>query len=489
MRNHSRLFLFILVFVALALGPRAWDYAQSQGPVPAWVTLAGQPAAGSTLEEIAQVVRAPYAEPVWVYYGEERLLLRPEEVGFRVDVEAMLEEAQAQRQGLRFWRGFVDEVLHQTPEPVDIPLRYEVDEVALSDWLSDVAQRYDRPPTSATVAPIQEGIPFTRTVVFRPGEPGLRLDLQASAPRLVEALASPEPEKRQAWLVLEGAPPPPPDIALLEEVLRERMEQTPLLSSVFVRHLTSGQELSIRGDVAYSGMSMMKIPIFIELYRKLNDPPDAAVTKALTSTMTLPRLSNAYANQLLRLIGDGDAQRGAERVTQTVRRLGLINTFMAAPYAADVPPPHIVTPANSRSDFDAHPDPYMQTTPKEMGLLLEMIAKCAEGKGALLAAFPGELTPGECEEIIGLLELNPITTYIRAGLPEGTRLAHKHGFSNENQSDAGIIWGPGGPYVLSISVYQPYWVEYRYSHPLMADIAKATWDFFTLWASSPSNRF
>ena len=484
MRNYGRLLLLILIFAALALGPRAWEYAQSQGPVPAWVTLAGQPPAGSTLDEIAQAIRAPYAEPVWVYYGEERLLLRPEEVGFRVDVEAMLEEAQAQRQGLSFWRGFVDEILHRTSEPVDIPLRYEVDEAALSDWLDDVAQRYDRPPTSAVVATIQEDVPFTSTVVFRPGEPGLRLDPQASAPRLLEALTSPDPVQRQAWLVLEEAPPPPPDAALLEKVLQERMEQTPILSSVFVRHLASGQEVNIRGDVAYSGMSLLKIPIFIEVYRMLDGPPDVKTTEALTGTMVVPEASNAYANQLLRLIGDGSAQQGVQQVTQTVRRLGLVNTFIAAPYDTDVPPPHIVTPANSRTDFDADPDPYMQTTPKEIGLLLEMIAKCAEGKGALLAAFPGELTPEECEEIIALLELNPITTYIKAGLPEGARLAHKHGFSNENQSDAGIIWGPGGPYVLSISVYQPHWVEFRYSHPLMADIAKATWDFFALWAAS-----
>ena len=116
MRNFGRLLLLILILAVMALGPRAWNYAQTQGPVPGWVTLAGQPPAGSTLDEIAEAIRAPYyTEPVWVYYGEERLLLRPEEVGFSVDAEAMLAEAEAQREGLGFWRGFVDEILHQTP--------------------------------------------------------------------------------------------------------------------------------------------------------------------------------------------------------------------------------------------------------------------------------------------------------------------------------------------------------------------------------------
>ena len=484
MRNVFRLLILILILAVLALGPRAWNYAQSQGTLPGWVTLAGHPPGGTTLDDIAQAITIPYREPVSVYYGEERVLLRPEEVGFSIDTEGMLVEAEAQREGLGFWRGFVDEVLHQTPEPVDIPLQLSIDDTLVGEWLGDLALRYDRPPTSAVLPPIREGVPFTETVIFRPGEPGLKLDVEASGPRIREALAAPSPEGRQAWLVLVEAAPPPPDISLLEGVLRERMERTPLLSSVFVKHLESGQELNIRADVAYSGMSVLKIPVFIGTYRHLGGPPDANTTAVLTGTMTLPGLSNAYANQLLALVGDGNAQKGAEEVTRFLQRMGLANSFMAAPYDSNTPVPRISTAANSRSDFSADPDPYMQTTPKEIGLLLEMLATCAEGGGAMLAAYPQDLTAAECAEVIKLLELNPITTFIKAGLPEGTRLAHKHGFSNENQSDAGIIWGPGGTFVVSISVYQPTWVEYRHSHPLMADITKATWDYFSLWASA-----
>jgi len=484
MRNFARLLFLILILAILALGPRAWNYAQSQGPLPGWVTLAGQPPAGTNLDEIAQAITIPYREPVGVYYGEERVLLRPDEVGFSVDTESILLEAEAQREGLGFWRGFVDEILHQTPEPVDIPLQHSVDDTLLGEWLSDLALRYDRPPTSAVLPPIREGMPFTETVIFQPGEPGLKLDIEASAPGLREALAAPSPEGRQAWLVLVEAAPSPPDISLLEGVLRERMERTPLLSSVFVRHLESGQELNIRADVAYSGMSLLKIPVFIGVYRHLGSPPDADTTSVLTWTMTLPGVSNAYANQLLALMADGSVQKGADQVVLFLHRMGLANSFMAAPYDSNAPVPRVVTAANSRTDFSADPDPYMQTTPKEIGLLLEMLVTCTEGKGAMLAAYPHDLTAGECAEVIRLLELNPITTFIKAGLPEGTRLAHKHGFSNENQTDAGIIWGPGGTYVLSISVYQPTWVEYRYSHPLMVDIAKATWDYFSLWASA-----
>jgi beta-lactamase class A len=484
MRKLARFLLICVLFFAVALTPRAWKYARSQGPLPTWVVLAGVPPAGATLDEIAEAITRPYKEPVWVHYGEERLLLRPEEVGFVVDTASMLDEAEAQREGLSFWRGFVDEVLKRTPDPVDIPLSYDVDETSFDDWLSDLGERYDRPPTSATVAPIREGVPFTETVAFGPGEPGLELDHEASGPRIVEALAAPSPEAREAWLVLAETPPPMPDVSVLAEVLQERMDETPILSGVFVRHLASGQEVNLGGDVAYSGMSLIKVPIFLNVYRALDGPPSPETLEALTTTMTIPGASNYNANLLLAFIGDGDKERGAGLVSDFLHRLGLRNSFMAGSYDAAIPVPRIVTAANSRSDVSADPDPYMQTTPKEMGLLLEMLAKCAEGSGPLLAAYPGELTAEECTEVIGLLEMNPITTYIKAGLPEGTRLAHKHGFSEQNQSDAGIIWGPGGPYVLSISVYQPGWVEYRYSHPLIADMATATWQFFALWANA-----
>jgi len=484
MRNFFRLVLLILVLAVLALGPRAWNYFQNQGVLPSWVTLAGKPPAGATLEEIAKAIEVPYQEPVRVYYGEDRVLLRPKEVGFRVDTETMLDQAETQREGLGFWRGFIDEVLHRTPDPVDVPLSYSMDEVQLRYWLSDAAESYDRPPSSALMAPIQLDVPFTTTVVFRPGQPGLKLDAQASVDGLQVALAAPNIEARETWLTLIEAAPPPPEISLLDELLRERMDASPLLSSVFVRHLASGQEVDIRGDVAYSGMSMMKIPIMLSVFKQFYAHPTPDITEAMTSTMTLLGASNAYANRLLAQIGVGDQQKGASEVTSLLHRLGLVNSFMIAPYDSEIAAARVVTKANSRTDFNANPDMYMQTTPKDVGLLLEMITLCAENRGALLAAYPGELTADECQELIGVLELNPITTFIKSGLPEGTRLAHKHGFSNENTSDAAIVWGPGGPFVISISVYQPTWVEFRHSQPLMADITKATWDFFALWSST-----
>ena len=61
--------------------------------------------------------------------------------------------------------------------------------------------------------------------------------------------------------------------------------------------------------------------------------------------------------------------------------LGLENTFIAVPYEEDIPGTYS-TPANQRTDINTLPDPKMQTTPKDIGTLLEMIYQCAAGGGA-----------------------------------------------------------------------------------------------------------
>jgi len=165
-----------------------------------------------------------------------------------------------------------------------------------------------------------------------------------------------------------------------------------------------------------------------------------------------------------------------------MQRIGLGNTFMAAPYnsAQDRPPPRIVTRANSRRDVDAEPDPYIQTTPQDVGLLMEMIYQCAQGGGTLIAAYPGQITPEECQAIVELMKGNRIGTLIEEGLPEDTPLAHKHGWIGDTHADAGIVFSPAGDYALVIFVHRRGWLEWQQSAPLVADIAHVVYNYFNM---------
>lgn len=467
MRKSRLLLLGTVAFLAVSLGPRLWAYQQEIGPIPPGVIVAGMDLSGAqTLDEAARRLSDALAQPVLVRYAEQRLILHPSEIGFQPDLQTTLAEAASYRRGEHFWRGFWAQIAHQPLPRVEVPLRFTLDTMALARWLQEVASRNDRTPQPPRVIP--------GTGQIAPGKPGRRLDAQASVAGLVAALTS--TTNRQVNLVVIEEPAPKPDISLLRELLLDRLKGFPGIPAVWVRDLRHRREIGINEEVAYAAMSTLKIPILIEVYRRLNAAPDASI-QAWISDMML-QSGNYSSNQLLGFIGDGDPKQGAQMLTESVRRLGLRNTFMAAPfYSPTGMVPHIVTPANQRKDLDTKPDPFMQTTAKDMGLLMEMIVQCADGGGTLLAAYPGQITPDECHQMIDWMLKLRVGALLELGLPEGVPFAHKHGFIDDTHGDVGAVWGPNGPFVISVFLYKPTWLEWPLSSAVMADIARITYEF------------
>jgi len=138
----------------------------------------------------------------------------------------------------------------------------------------------------------------------------------------------------------------------------------------------------------------------------------------------------------------------------------------------------IITPANSGTDTTTEHDSYMQTTPLDIGLLLEMIYQCSHGGGALMAAYPGAFTVEECNQMIEWMSMNHVDSFTETGVPAGTRVAHKHGFTGDTHADAALVFSPGGDFVLVVFLYRPQWLEWEESAPLIANIATATYNYF-----------
>jgi len=483
MRNLLILLLILLILLAALLGPNAYAFYTSQGPLPGGVTLGGVQPNGATLEEVARNFEAALQQPVAVYFDDQRIILRPGDIGFQVDLNAMMVEAIPQGQGVGFWRPFLGQVLDRPVEPIDIPVKYTLDDARLADWFYQVSQEYNQPARPPFGVALTAGTPYTSTFMFQAGKPGLEIEPNLSLPNVLAALTS--PTQREAHLVLVEVPPPPPTMSELERLLRLRAEQFPGIVSIFVRQVGGAEEVAIDPEIAFAGMSTMKIPIITELYRSvLTEGPGIETTKLLTSTMGLS--GNFTANLLLRLIGGGEIGAewaGADKVTATLWDLGLRNSFMATPYDKEALPKTYSTPANSRSDITTVPDQHMQTTAKDTALLLEWIVQCGEGGGTLLAAYPDQLTPDECAQMLEFMALNKKDILLETGLPPGVRFVHKHGFVEDSHSDAMVVWSPAGPYVVSVFIYKYGWVEWPLSSSLMADVSKAVWDYFALVAN------
>ncbi|MCX7707058.1 MAG: class A beta-lactamase-related serine hydrolase, partial [Anaerolineae bacterium] len=429
MRRLILLLLTLVALGALLLASPYIRYRRTAGIVPGWVRLGGLEVYGATYEEVVAALNRGLREPVEAYVGDQRVLLRPETVGFQVDVDGMIALAQSYDTFDRLVRYLVETSLERPPHVTDIPPRYTLDAGALDAWLNEVAVRANRPP--------QPPQPLLQELRLAPGKPGFELNIPAARQQLLEALAN--PSQRTVRLAVRETPAPPMDVAALGTLLEARLEQFPGIGSVWLHFLPTGEEVAINADVAYAGTSTLKIPIMIQLYRVLDGPPDPDTTKIISETMQLS--GNFTANLMLGIIGGGDWNRGVAVMNQAFKTLGMRNTFMAAPYDRKLAvAPRIVTEANSRTDLNTQPDPYMQTTPRDIGSALQMLVACSQGGGTLIAAYGDKITPAECQQGLDFMALNEMKELLVGGLPPGVRAVHKHGYVPDTHGDVAAIW-------------------------------------------------
>ena len=191
--------------------------------------------------------------------------------------------------------------------------------------------------------------------------------------------------------------------------------------------------------------------------------------------------NNNAADSLMEYL---DQNQGPLIVSDTMSKLGLQDTFINGYfYPGAVILKLFKTPSNQRTDISTDPDTYSQTTPADMGMLLEDIYMCAQtGGGSLVAAFPGQINQAGCQQMITYLQEDHLGALIQGGVPEGTIVAHKHGWDiNLTQySDAGIVYTPGGNYVLTIYVYNPGGGNWTTIAPMYAQLSRATYNYFNL---------
>jgi hypothetical protein len=405
--------------------------------------------------------------------------LTPEQVDFRLDASATAQEALRLGQNAQpYWSAFLDFALHG-PQRIEreVPLRGTYDQGQLRAWLTEVAARHDQ-----SLSPVQLQLD---TLTLYPGQEERRLDLEASVFVVERALLS--VDGRGAELVVERKPPPPPEVSVLRDLLEHRIDQFVGLVGMHLTDLESGQRLEINSDTVYSGMSVVKLGIMVATLIHLGgSEPGEDIRNYMLKIAIDPVGSNYWANLLLEEIGDGSQTVGAQRTSETMRALGLTRTFIRYPYRIETGARRLglaraveIDRLEAHSQF-ANPDPFIQTSPHDMGALLEMTYRCAQGGGLLMETYPGGITPSGCQLILEVLKENPVRPWLGSGIPLEVPLAHKHGFAYDTVADAGIVFSPGGDYVLSIFVYaNTQWLGCG-AQPVFFDISRTVYAYFNL---------
>jgi beta-lactamase class A len=476
----------IVLFIVSLIG-----YSRQRNNYPVGMTIAGVRVGGVDPQIASQRVLQVYTTPIEVQYGEATIHVDPTVVGFELHIESMMAAADLARTGGSFWGGFWNYLWNRNPDPVDVPLSATIAEERLIAYLqNEISARYDEPPTPAQ--------PVPGSTSFTPGAPGRVLDIERSVRLIEDTLRS--PSNRVVVLSYQRSTASRPTMDNLKILLQQNITVADYdgVMGVYLFDLQNGQEvhfamdkgqeISVNPDVAFTASSTVKIPIMVSYFIKYGE----SALNEQASTQILDMMSKSENPPADRLMESLDALRGPLVVTEDMRRLGLENTFLAGFFcSAEFPCPllqQITTPANQRTDVFTDPDDFNQTTPSEIGMLLADIYQCAEtGGGALVAAFPDKITSQICQQMINFLTADKIGVLIEAGVPEGTQVAHKHGWITEpssgfiqNISDAGIIYTPGGNYVLAIYAYHPVQTVWDPVSALFAQMSQAVYNFYNI---------
>jgi beta-lactamase class A len=413
--------------------------------------------------------------------------MSPSVVGFSLDLESMLAAADQERTRLPFWAAFWNYLWGAPGTQANIPLSATYSTQRLQDYLVvEIAARYDHPPVPA--------LPVTGTVNFQPGVQGTSLDVNRSMTLIETALKS--TDQRVVDLPLQHANPTRPAFQNLQILLRQTVDLAKFdgVIGIYLKDLQNAQEMYLleQGgkiinsppDVAFTAASTIKIPILVATLKRAGDNPNSDVINHIKDM--IGKSSNPPADWLMQKVMD--PTRGPLDVSDDLRALGLQDTFISGYFYPGAPLlAHDKTPANTRPDVVTDPDPYSQTTPADMGLLLESIYQCAQsGGGMLVAVFPAQITQSKCQDMINYLLMDHNAVLIQGGVPDGTKVAHKHGWVTDpygvihDMSDAALVYTPGGNYILCIFLYHPTQLIWDNASKLVSDLSRAVYNFYNL---------
>lgn len=463
-------------------------FSRSRITYPANLEIGGVPVGGLTRDLAASRLLEVFNEPVEIHYQDAAIQLDPSVIGFELNLESMLATADFARTGGQFWTEFWSFMWNEEKQIEPVPLDASYSETLLRNYLeAEIAPRYDQPAVAAR--------PQVGSADFIPGQAGTTIDVDRAVYQIENALYS--PTRRVVNLPLEESDPGRPAFDNLEILIKQILDVAEFdgIAGLYLHDLQTSQEIHFvysngvdyptEPDLAFTASSIIKIPIMVSGYINIAEPYPTEALHLIAGM--IEESGNDPADWLMEQYINREA--GPLVVTNYMQELGLKNTFMGGYFYFGAPLlNYYTTPANSRPDLTTDPDPYNQTTPSDIGMLLTDLYQCANNNGgSLRAIFPDEITQAECVDMIETLTRNNTPFLIEAGAPDDTRIAHKHGWVSDVNTgaittigDAGIVYTPAGDYVLVIYFYHPTQLVWDPMSKLMGDVAEAIYNYYTI---------
>lgn len=287
------------------------------------------------------------------------------------------------------------------------------------------------------------------------------IDTKAAEESITSALAS-NVISVTVPLIPSSTPVKPTPEQLTAEISK-MADAWPGIVGVYVYNLDTDEVVTALNEKSvFSGASVMKVPILVHAYAKINELNDDQ--KRWMRRMIVDS-DNLAANKMLATSVDGDgteaAYLGTQEMNKMFQALGLEHTYQNMPYEGRdfligvlkyniVRGPKIDGPA---PNTDA--DPLLRTTPAEMAKVFIELYHCSQGKGELLKLYPDTLNAERCGEILALMHENADNSRMMSGLPADAYVSHKSGWIEDMQADVGIVTTPDKQhFLMAIYVYR-----------------------------------
>ena len=226
-------------------------------------------------------------------------------------------------------------------------------------------------------------------------------------------------------------------------------------ASVVVHNLADGRYAASGESDTYYAASTFKAAVLLEAYRQ-RDAGTLDFAKKVTVEEEYAKYDLGTLEYLEIKVGDqitiADAVRGMIVVSDTSLASLLIDQLGSNNVDATIR--SVGATVMTVNDRD------LPTTALDLAQLMTAIAA---GQG---------VTPASRDEMLSLLAQEWFTEGIIAGVPEGTTLAHKSGRFDAATHDAAIVWGPDGPYVITVLT------DGSGSWAPIAAVSAAVWQYF-----------
>jgi beta-lactamase class A len=471
-----------VLFVSQLVG-----FTQRENLLNNGISIAGIAVGGLSQQDAANLVEVAYAKPVTVYYQDQPINITPDSLGFRLSLAVMMADAVGGSEADGgFWQRFFSYLLGETNTATrDIPLIAEYQENVLREQLAQIARVYDRPSDQANFD--------VATLTVFSGDTGYVMNIDQAVVAVDTALRS--ASQRFVDLPISGGTFAQPDLATLRQLIIAYLDNKGFIydgqtsvASVYIQDLTTGEEISILGDVAFTSASTVKVPILLDYFRFLDGEPTQDDAWLMANSLLCS--ANSTSNLIMSdIIGARDIYRGIASVTNNIAYIGATNTYLTAPLIDGSPNQQLgsIAPPETapNPNYNTNPDLFNQTTAEDMGTLFQMIYDCAYRNSGLLTAFPdGEYTPKECRQMLELMSGLDLNRLLEAGTPEGTRIAYKNGWVGEVTGVAGVVFPPNGrDYIISVYIWEDTgatgFQDYIRLWPIIEDISRATWNYFS----------